>query len=176
VIHLTGNRPDDAAESLRRLLELQNDFASRLYADTLSYLRGLQGVSSSASPGTVVLVESETLLEAEGQPGGSVRLAVQVVNEQSVYAVVAPALSSLVSESGVTWFPDATWIPPYQLVEPHESSVVTVEISLPAETPSATYRGAILFPGNRETVGVAIRVSEAAVPDGAVEQEETAST
>src|SRR4051812_36812972 len=120
------------------------------------------------------------MLEDEGQPGGSIRLAVEVHNHQAVYAVVAPALSSLVSESGVTWFPDATWIPPYQLVEPHESSVVTVEISLPAalptETPSAIYRGAIVFLGNRESVGVAIRLSESTVRNGAVEQQETAST
>jgi hypothetical protein len=169
VIRLTGPEPENSAESLRRLLEMQSDFAARLSDETLRYLRNLQGVIGPTAPGTVVLAESGTVLDAEGRPDETVALELEVVNEQVVYGVVAPALSPLVSGQGGTWFPQAAVNPPYQLVEPQGTRRIAVTITVPHDIPPDTYRGMILFPGNPNGVGVAIRVPHppptAPVPD-----------
>jgi hypothetical protein len=158
VIRLTGPEPENSAESLRRLLELQSDFAARLSEETLRYLRSLQGVLGPAAPGTVVLAEAEAALEGDGPPGGTVVLELEVINEQAVYGVVAPSLSPLVSVGGGTWFPQATVDPPYQLVEPQGLRKIALTIAVPEEIPPETYRGTLLFPGSPSGVGVAIRV------------------
>ncbi|MBM7808038.1 hypothetical protein JOD57_003875 [Geodermatophilus bullaregiensis] len=176
MIRLTGPEPENSAESLRRLLELQSDFAARLSEETLRYLRNLQGVIGPATPGTVVLAERETALDTEGRPGGTVVLAVEVLNEQAVYGVVAPALSPLVSGQGGTWFPQASVDPPYQLVEPHATRRIAVTIAVPVDIPPETYRGMILFPGSPNGVGVAVRVSSLTPPPPVPDEQATAQT
>jgi hypothetical protein len=155
------NEPvDDPGGPLSELLRLQSQFQSRLAEETLSYLRSLQGAAAPAVPGTVLVPDSESLLEARGQPGGSVELALELENRQRVHCMVRPLLGELVSATGVTWQPDAEARPPSRLVAPGEVIELVLVVSLPAGLPPTTYRGSLLLLGFRKgALPVAISVA-----------------
>lgn len=147
-----------SAEASAQVLRLQNDFYARLAEETLNYLRGLQGVLVPAAPGTVLLPEPGAALGAAGRPGDAVGLTLEITNDQPVHCVVTPALSSLVSPSGVTWFPSARVHPAYLLVPPGRTETSHIELTLPAELPVGVYRGVLLLHGAPQGVAVTITV------------------
>lgn len=82
-------------------------------------------------------------------PGGTVELTLEVENRQAVHCVVTPALSSLCSESGTTWFPDVADTPASTLVAPGEQAELTLHVPVPGNLPAGTYRGALFLQGMR---------------------------
>jgi hypothetical protein len=155
-----GGNPGGA---LSELLRLQGQFQARLAEETISYLRRLQGAAAPNAPGTVLLPEPGTVVEAGGTPGGAVELALEIENRQRVHCMVTPLLGPLVDAAGVTWNPAAQAAPPSQLVGPGEVARLSLTVDLPPELPAGMYRGALLLQGFRDGgVPVAIAVAEAA--------------
>lgn len=144
------------SESLSEWLRLQQDFTARLTDETLRYLRRLQGALAPITPGTVLLPENGSNLDARASPGGSFELTVDIHNYQRVHSVAAPSLDPLVSASGTTWYPAADFTPEFSLVPPDESVKFVVRVSVPETLPSATYVGALTFRGFRQS---AFRIS-----------------
>jgi hypothetical protein len=74
--------------------------------------------------------------------------------------VVAPSLTPLVSDTGVTWFASATTSPPYALLAPTETVPLTVSVAAPEALPFGHYRGLLALPGfGGGGVPVAVEVS-----------------
>lgn len=145
--------------SLAELLRLQADFQARMAEETLRYLRRLQGVFSPHAPGTVVLPDGPDPLTASAPPGGRATIHVEVENRQRVHAVLAPALTPLVSADGTTWFPECETAPVTGLVAPEETVAVTVDIAVPPQLAAATYRGLLVLRGLRPGgIPVSVRV------------------
>ena len=149
------------------LLRLQTEFQARLAEETLRYLRRLQGASAPAAPGTVLMPGSTVELLAEGRPGETVELALEVENRQRAHSVVTPMLSPMASASGATWFPAADPSPAFMLLAPEEVATLTIRLALPDNLPVSVYRGALLLQGFREgaiTVVIDVRSSPAPKP------------
>jgi hypothetical protein len=145
------NEPvEDPSGPLAELLRLQSQFQSRLAEETMSYLRSLQGTAAPAAPGTVLVPDPESTLEAKGKPGASVELRLELENRQRVHCMVRPLLGELVSATGIIWQPDAEIQPPSRLVAPGEVTELTIAVRLPAGLPAATYRGSLLLLGFRK--------------------------
>jgi len=152
-------------DSLSDWLKLQLDFQARLMDETFRYLRRLQGAVAPVTPGTVLLPERGTDLNATTEPGGEFEIALEVQNQQRVHAVAAPALDPLVSSTGTTWYPEAIFTPSFALVAPDESLKVLVRISVPALLPAGTYVGALSLRGFRKNafrLSVEVRSTNAA--------------
>jgi hypothetical protein len=160
------NEPaDDPGGALAELLRLQTQFQARLAEETLGYLRRIQGATAPAAPGTVLVPDPEATLEAHGHPGDSLTLELELENRQRVHCMVRPLLGELVSSTGVTWQPDADAHPPSRLVAPLELAELEIVVTLPAELPPETYRGALVLLGFRKgALPVAI---SATAPPGA---------
>lgn len=142
-----GNEGSGAGSVFGDLLRLQTEFQARLADETLRYLRRLQGVLEPHAPGTVVQGSAEATLAGAAPPGGTLTVAVEVVNRQRVHATLAPSLTPLVSEAGTTWFPGATPQPAYGLVAPGEAQEVTVDLQVPEELPPGRYQGLLVLRG-----------------------------
>ena len=152
---MTGVRvPNDPSGepggAMGELLRLQTQFQARLAEETISYLRRLQGAAAPNAPGTVLVPEPGTVLEAAGVPGHSLELSLEVENRQRVHCMITPLLGVLVDAAGVTWSPDAAAVPPSRLVGPGEEARLELAVAVPAELPPGTYRGALLLQGFRE--------------------------
>jgi hypothetical protein len=145
------NEPaDDPSGPLAELLRLQTQFQARLAEETLTYLRRLQGATAPATPGTVLMPDPNTTLEARGRCGQSVELRVELENRQRVHCMVRPLLGELVSASGVAWQPEAEAEPPTRLVAPGEWVEMVITVALPDALPSGTYRGSLVLLGFRK--------------------------
>jgi hypothetical protein len=132
------------------LLRLQAQFQARLAEEALGYMRRLQGATAPAAPGTVLVPDPDTTLEARGRCGGTVELRVELENRQRVHCMVRPLLGELVSAQGVTWHPEAEVHPPTRLVAPGETAEVVIAVVLPPVLPAATYRGSLVLLGFRK--------------------------
>ena len=130
-------------------LRLQFEFQAKLADETLRYLRSVRGLFGPATPGTFVEADSATVVQGSSAPGGTLELALEVENRQAVHCVVTPALSSLCSESGTTWFPDMADTPASTLVAPGEQTELTLHVPVPGNLPVGTYRGALFLQGMR---------------------------
>ena len=130
-------------------LRLQFEFQAKLADETLRYLRSIRGLFGPATPGTFVEADSATVVQGSSAPGGTLELALEVENRQAVHCVVTPALSSLCSESGTTWFPDVADAPASTLVAPGEEAELTLYVPVPGNLPVGTYRGALFLQGMR---------------------------
>ena len=147
------------------MFRLQSEFQARLAEETLRYLRRLQGAVVPAAPGTVVLPDGELELDANGVPGGSVDIRVEVENLQRVHCMVTPQLTPLVSAVGVTWFPATGQGGESRLVAPNAVEQVAIPVSVPAELPDGEYRGALVLQGFRSnSLPVRITVRAASQP------------
>jgi hypothetical protein len=131
------------------LLRLQTDFQERLAHETLRYLRQLQGLVGPVVPGTLVLPDPGAELSGAGPPGGTVGLALEIENRQRVHCLVAPMLSPLVAETGVTWFAETVTTPPSVLLATGATATVRLTLAVPADGPAGVYRGALLLHGFR---------------------------
>lgn len=161
------NDSDEGAGStgpFAELLRLQTEFQARLTEESLRYLRRIGGALGPASPGTMVLPEEGLALTAGGPPGGSATLRLEVDNLQRVHCVLSPALTPLVSDSGVTWFAEVEPAAGSRLLAPGEMESLELVLRLPASLPPAVYRGALLLQGFRQgALPVAVTV-EAEAP------------
>ena len=132
-------------------LRVQMNFQARLMDETLRYLRQLQGAVAPVTPGTVLLPERGTELKATTEPGAEFEVALEVHNQQRVHAVAAPVLDPLVSSSGTTWYPEATFTPGFALLAPEQSLKIVVRVSAPSLLPAGSYVGALSLRGFRHT-------------------------
>lgn len=132
-------------------LRLQMNFQARLMDETMRYLRQLQGAAAPVTPGTVLLPERGTELKATTEPGAEFDVTLDVENHQRVHAVAAPALDPLVSSSGTTWYPEATFAPGFALLAPDEKLKIVVHVSTPSVLPVGSYVGALSLRGFRHT-------------------------
>ncbi|MGH7504219.1 MAG: hypothetical protein ACRELX_01140 [Longimicrobiales bacterium] len=147
------------------LFRLQSDFQARLAEETLRYLRRLQGAVVPAAPGTVVLPSDGMELRAQGAPGATAQLTLEVENLQRVHCMVTPQLTPLVSASGVTWFPASDASSASRLLAPGTSDRLTLPLSIPAELPSGDYHGALLLQGfRRNSIAVMVTVQGEPTP------------
>jgi hypothetical protein len=144
---------------LSELFRLQTEFQARLADETLRYLRRLQGTLGPAAPGTVLAPGPGDGLRADGAPGGSVTLSLELENLQRVHCVASPQLTPLVSAEGATWFP-AVESTAHRLVAPGETAALTLALPLPEALPPGRYRGALVLQGFRDgAVAVEVVVS-----------------
>ena len=160
MIRISGDPSGEAADAFAHMLRLQNDFYARLTEETLNYLRKLQGVLGPAAPGTVLVPEPDDALAESARPGDHVQLKLEVTNDQPVHCVVSPALTVLVSEAGVTWFPAAQTQPAYLLIPPGCTEAAAIELAVPAELPVGAYRGMVLLHGSPHELPVAITIDD----------------
>jgi hypothetical protein len=165
MIRISGEPPESPGGPMAELFRLQTDFQARLADETLRYLRSLQTVLGPAAPGTIVVPEADALLQAEGGPGETVSIHVDVQNLQQVHCVVTPMVSPLVNATGVTWFAEAEVRPAYLLVPPGRTAAAELRLAVPAALPAGDYRGALLLHGGREGIPVLVRVRAATAPD-----------
>jgi hypothetical protein len=142
------NDNSESSDAGAAFLRLQSEFQARLADETLRYLRSIRGLFAPATPGTFVEADPATVVQGSSIPGGTVELTLEVENRQAVHCVVTPALSSLCSESGTTWFPDADTSAP-SLVAPGEQAELTLRVPVPGNLPEGTYRGALFLQGMR---------------------------
>jgi hypothetical protein len=164
-VRIPNEPANESGGALGELLRLQTQFQARLAEETMSYLRRVQGAAAPAAPGTVLLPDRDATLAAEGRPGESAELRLEVENRQRVHCMVRPMLGELVDATGVTWRPDAQADPPSRLVAPDEAAELSIAVMLPSELPAGTYRGALLLLGFRnDALPVAISVGEAKAP------------
>lgn len=133
------------------LFRLQSEFQARLAEETLRYLRRLQGAVVPAAPGTFVRPDGAAELRAAGAPGARVELALEVENLQRVHCMLAPQLTPLVSDAGVTWFPETEVGAASRLLAPGAVERVAVALAVPAELPPGEYRGALVLQGFRSS-------------------------
>jgi hypothetical protein len=146
-------------------MRVQMNFQARLMDETFRYLRQLQGVAAPVTPGTVLLPERGTELKATTEPGADFEVALEVRNQQRVHAVAAPTLDPLVSSSGTTWYPEASFTPGFALLAPDESLTVVVRVSVPSLVPADTYVGALSLRGFRQTAfRLIVEVKSATAP------------
>lgn len=129
------------------LLQLQAEFQTRLSEEVLRYLRRLQGVLEPHAPGTVVQPEGDATLAGSVRPGTTLTLSVEVENRQRVHTVLTPALTPLVANTGVAWFPSASATPPYGFIAPAETVSLTVSVAAPDGLPPGQYRGLLVLRG-----------------------------
>jgi len=141
------SRPSGAFAELFRL---QTEFQARLAEETLRYFRRLQGAAAPAAPGTVLVPDAGTELQASGAPGGVVALRLEAENRQRVHCTVAPVMTPLVDASGATWFAAADPSPTSALLAPGEVRTLVVDLPVPRELPPGEYRGALLLQGFRD--------------------------
>jgi hypothetical protein len=160
-----ANQPEAGTGSqFSELLKLQSEFQNRIAEETLRYLRRLQGAAAPASPGTVVVPEKERELYSAGSPGDAIETVLEIENRQRVHCMVTPSLSPQVGNSGITWFPDAEISPAAVLLAPDEVAVLRISVTVPANIPAGSYRGALLLQGlSNGAIGFAVDV----VPKGA---------
>ena len=135
---------------LENLLRLQTDFQHRLAEETLKYLRQLQGLVGPVVPGTVIAPNPREELRADGLPGSELSLEVSFKNRQRAHSMVTPMLSPMVSEKGVTWFPNANATPASLLLATNETGTITLNLVVPENVPQGCYRGALILYGFRE--------------------------
>lgn len=172
-----GGAPEDVAvpSGIDALVRLQADFQARLAEETLRYLRRLQAAVGPAVPGTVVVPDPALSLRADGEPGGSAELALEIANTQQVHCIVTPAVSPFVHASGATWYPAVEVEPATLLVAPGDSADLRVRLDLPAALPAGEWHGALLLhgfggSGIATTIAVtAAAATAAAADDGAAD-------
>jgi hypothetical protein len=160
MIRISGDPSGEAADAFAHMLRLQNDFYARLTEETLNYLRKLQGVLGPAAPGTVLVPGPDDALAESACPGDHVQLKLEVTNDQPVHCVATPALTVLVSASGVTWFPAAQTQPAYLLIPPGRTEAAAIELAVPAQLPPGVYRGVMLLHGSPHELPVAITIED----------------
>ena len=136
-----------AQNPMSEWLRFQMEFQAKLADETFRYLRRLQGATAPVTPGTVLLPETGTDLNAHAQPGGAFEVTLEIKNYQRVHTVAAPSLEPLVSPSGTTWYPEADFSPAFALIAPDESVNLTIRVSVPAAIPLGTYTGALSLRG-----------------------------
>lgn len=157
--------PPGPTGAFAELFKLQSEFQARLAEETLRYLRRLQSAVVPASPGTVVLPSEGLELRAEGMPGTSTELVVEVENLQRMHCMVSPQLTPLVSPAGVTWFPEAESGAGSRLLPPAATERIAIAVAIPASLPGGEYRGALVLQGFRQSaLPVAITVKGRAAP------------
>jgi hypothetical protein len=141
-----NSEPSDVGAAF---LRLQSEFQAKLADETLRYLRSIRGLFGPATPGTFIDADPATIVRGSSVPGGTVELTLEVENRQAVHCVVTPALSSLCSESGTTWFPDTADTSAPTLVAPGEQAELALRVPVPGNLPAGTYRGALFLQGMR---------------------------
>jgi hypothetical protein len=160
------NDPDSGpGGAFGELLRLQTEFQARLAEETVKYLRRLQGAGMPAAPGTVVRPDAGVELRADGAPGGTATLSLEISNLQRVHCIVTPMLEPLVEASGVTWFPELEPAAGSTLVAPGESRPLALQLRVPVDLPRGTYRGALVLQGFRDgALPVTVAVEPPAPP------------
>ncbi len=142
-----NNEAEGQDSLLTDLMALQAEYTARLSAETMKYLRQLQGMAAPATPQTVVQPDAERLLTASAAPGDAATVELEIENKQRLHAVVSASITALVADSGVTWLPLPDIDPPMLIVAPDETGSLNMTIPIPAEVPPAIYRGAVVMPG-----------------------------
>ena len=157
-MRVTNETERNVGVAFAELLRLQTEFQTRLTEETLNHLRRIQAAAMPVVPATVAMPGGDSELRANGSPGTTVELTLELDNRQRVHCVVTPMLSPLVAASGVTWFPstDARIL----LLVPDEVVQTKIPVDVPAELPSGVYRGALMLHGfHAGAIGVAIAVT-----------------
>src|SRR6516164_7063425 len=129
------------------LLRLQTDFQQRLTEETLRYLRQLQSLTGPVTPGTFLLPDTNAGIQAQTSPGATATFSVDLENRQRVHCLVSPMLSLLASDTGVTWFPAATFDPSSALLASGNTVTVKCQIAVPQHIPAGIYRGGLVLYG-----------------------------
>lgn len=159
--HGVGSVPPNPFEEL---LRLQSTFQQNLSQATMNYMRQLQGLVGPVTPGTVVQQVAGKGLELSVAPAASATLELVIENRQRVHSMITPMLSPLVSDSGTTWFAEASFSPVTSLLATDETQQFDLSIVTPADIPSGVYRGAVLMYGCKDGVVplvVTVTLSEA---------------
>lgn len=160
-MRVTNETERNVGVAFAELLRLQTEFQTRLTEETLNHLRRIQAAAMPVVPATVAMPGGDSELRANGSPGTTVELTLELDNRQRVHCVVTPMLSPLVAASGVTWFPstDARIL----LLVPDEVVQTRIPVELPEELPVGVYRGALLLHGfHAGAIGVVIEVTSKA--------------
>lgn len=168
---ISNKDTEEKEQPFAEMFRLQTEFQSRLADETLRYLRRLQGSAAPASPGTIVIPENNNELTASAEQGSTVALEVEIENLQRVHSSATPALSPLVSSSGVTWFPDSEANPATLLIPPDASLSLKLIVAVPQELPDGVYQGCVLLQGFQQgTVPVKIQVGSPSAKGGKNQQ------
>jgi len=157
-VRVTNETERNVGVAFAELLRLQTEFQTRLTEETLNHLRRIQAAAMPVVPATVAMPGGDSELRANGSPGTTVELTLELDNRQRVHCVVTPMLSPLVAASGVTWFPstDARIL----LLVPDEVVQTKIPVDVPEELPTGVYRGALMLHGfHAGAIGVAIDVT-----------------
>jgi hypothetical protein len=155
------------------LIRLQTEFQSRLEAESMKYVRGLQAAVGSVVPGTVLLPDASLEYKAAGAPGSSVQIHLEMENRHEVPCIVIPVVSPLLQASGVVWFPSIEATNLAQVVSPNDVVDVTLALQLPPELPLGEYRGAVVLHGFRtDAVSLTITVDDRGDLNAATEARE----
>jgi hypothetical protein len=139
------------------LVRMQMDFQTRLAEETLRYLRRIQAAALPPTPSTVVRAQRDRPA-VRGTPGDSLVLVEQLENRQRVHAIVTAMLTPLVAGNGTTWFAQSE--PVTLIVPPGERAALELNVTVPAELPPGTYRGALALTGLEDgALSVAVHVA-----------------
>lgn len=143
------------------LMRLQTEFQSRLEAESLRYVRGLQAAVGAIVPGTVLLPNASLEYRAAGAPGSAVQIHLEIENRHDVHCIVIPVVSPLLEASGAVWFPLVEASNLTQLVAPNDVVDVILGLQLPLHLPLGEYHGAVVLHGFRtDAVSLVVTVEE----------------
>ena len=149
-MRISNEGPREGFGQFGELLRAQAEFQARLAEETFRYLRKLQGMLEPHAPGTVVQPTGDDQVRAEGSPGETVELRLEIENRQRVHCVARPALTPLAGPEGSTWFAAAQPVPESALLAPDERCRLVIRVPLPAVMPPGTYRGSLVLQGFRD--------------------------